>query len=770
MPQPSTSIITYLEKYAHMGYTVVPVFEKQYAEAGLNKVTKNDELQLKEWKWRYWDDSGKYGIGILTYPVNDLWVLDVDKKHGGLEKLKELHPNFKELYNTRTIQSGGGGLHFYFKKPKEYFILRDTESFEGFDIIGQNRNGTPHFIVAPPSLHCDTGFPYTEFHETSKETILPPDWLLNILIDKKIAVTEIPKDDPSEYAERRYTDETTAWGKKELERQCTMIRNAVTSTRNSTLNKAAFYIGQLIGGGEIEMNEGITAVEEAGKDAGLSIQEVKQTATKHAILDGMKKPKAAPKDKEKPMLFSGKYHDTDYGNGLRLRDFAGNDIRYIPEMNRWYVWDGKRWKEDNGNAIDHKIIDMVVEMQRQAANLPRTDDDKNERAAALKYSIKMENNKQIKETREGAQKVRELEIKPDALDSNNYLLNTLTGTVDLENNVLKYHEREDYITHLIEHEIDPEPPTVWLKFLDEIFKEDAELIHYMQKSVGYSLTGDVSEDVIWFLYGSGRNGKSTFLNVLRNIFGEYAETLRAESLMAEKRSGRASPDVVKLKGKRFVTSSEGEDNQKLAEGKIKNMTGGDPMTGSFLFQNEITFMPTHHVFFATNHKPRINGTEDGIWRRIKLIPFDYRVPKSKIDKHLEDKLMEEAPKILAWAIQGCAAWRKEGLDPEPKRVQQATNEYKSESDIVGLFIKDLMEEDETGKALYKETYARFRDWCIENGLSRPMSQQKFGSNLEEKGYIKDRTGGSSKFYVFGLVFKRTEPEEDPREYVVNLDD
>ena len=346
---------------------------------------------------------------------------------------------------------------------------------------------------------------------------------------------------------------------------------------------------------------------------------------------------------------------------------------------------------------------------------------------------------------------RETVVRASEFDTDPYLFNTAGNTINLRKNCdVCEPNRNDLCTKKSNFEYDKaaDCPT-WKHFLMQIMNQDTELIHYVQKAMGYALTGDVSEQCIFILWGSGANGKSTFLNTLQSLFGDYACSTGVETFM--KRTSDQSNDLARLCGKRLVTTSETEQGKALSESLVKQITGEDKLTARFLYGEYFSFYPTFKIFMATNHKPRIKGGDYGIWRRIKLIPFTVTIPKEQRDKHLSDKLAKENAGILNWLLEGYCNWKKEGLD-DPASVRSATEEYMEDMDTVGTFLKDCYTVDATGTFRVKnqDMYATYMKWCNANS-ERIGSQKYLALRLEEKGFKK--MCSHSVRYWLGLIIK-----------------
>jgi putative DNA primase/helicase len=437
---------------------------------------------------------------------------------------------------------------------------------------------------------------------------------------------------------------------------------------------------------------------------------------------------------------------TDSTNAMRLIKEHGRDIRYNAAWKKWVVWNGKYWEMDEGSVLVHeKGLDMVRNIYD---DLLKTADYR-ERIDIEKAAIMSESVRRRKAFVEAATWVSALRIKTDELDPNPWLLNVKNGTVDILSGEFREHRQEDMITKIANVEYDPKADCpMWKQFVREIMDYKAEIIKFLQTAAGWSLSGDISEQTMFILYGTGANSKSTFLNTIMYLLGDYATATPTETFM--KKSGdNYSNDVARLRGTRFVTTTEVEQGRRLSEPLIKKITGNDEMTARFLYGEFFNFKPTFKIYMATNHKPVIKGTDHGIWRRIKLIPFTQRIPEEKQDKHLELKLREEASGILNWLLEGMATWRQERLKT-PKAVLFATDEYRGEMDVIGNFIKEKCDQKKEMTITIKKLYKAYSDWCEENN-EHPVSERFFTLRLKEMGFEQSRNS-TERFWVgVGLV-------------------
>ena len=344
-----------------------------------------------------------------------------------------------------------------------------------------------------------------------------------------------------------------------------------------------------------------------------------------------------------------------------------------------------------------------------------------------------------------------LPVLPWEFDSHARYFNCHNGYLDLKTGDLKAHKadlffaKESYVDYT-----DKIDCPQWTAFLNQIFARDQDLIRYIQKAIGYSLTGATTEQCMFILHGSGRNGKSVFLDLINEIMGDYACNIQPQSIMVKNAFGgnQANSDIARLQGARFVTTTEPNEGMRFDEGLIKQLTGGDKITARFLYKDEFEFTPEFKIWIASNHKPIIRGRDDGIWRRMILIPFQVQIPIDKVDKYLKYKLRKELPGILNWAVQGCTLWQREGLKP-PKVITNATKDYRSEMDVVATFIEECLKVtgNPNNEIRAKELYGLYKAWAIENE-QYVMSSTKFGIEFGSK--FEKRRNSSGNYVYMGI--------------------
>lgn len=440
------------------------------------------------------------------------------------------------------------------------------------------------------------------------------------------------------------------------------------------------------------------------------------------------------------------YDMTDTGNAQRMRDKFQGNIKYSYVNKKWYYWTGKTWIVDYTGEVK-KLADSIVNDIKQEAFV---EEDEEKQQALLKWANRTASSKGKESMIKECQHLDGIPVLPDEMDAFTDYLNCQNGIINLRNGELLPHDSNFLMTRCSFAEYDntsTKKPELWLKFLDDVTDGNKELQEYLQKCVGYSLTGSIREQCAFFLYGIGNNGKSTFLDTVSDLLGNYSSNVQPETIMLKRGDGGgANSDIARLKSTRFVTSEEPTEGVRLNEGLVKQLTGGGKVTCRFLYGDEFEYEPEFKIWVGTNHKPVIRGTDVGIWRRIRLIPFEVNIPKEKIDKSLKYKLRKELPQILKWAVDGCLKWQKDGLTM-PKCVEKATGEYKAEMDLLATFCEACIEIDyENGERVAAaDLFTVYSNWANSNN-EYAMPSRKFFVEIAKKLPEKKR-GGQGMFYT-----------------------
>jgi len=675
--------------YHAMGYPVIAVTKsKRPYDEGWNTYFARKQTEVEV---RKQFSNGAYGLAIVLWPASPNAVLDFDGPHAR----EAWRQTGIELPATARMITGSGGEHLYFwmsegelpEKLKRKIRLakiecgcKDSDGRPkpcGVDLLIRG-----YAIVPPtPGYKEDPDYPL-------ESAVVIPTKVLTLIQEKPISKQQIT-------------------GGRER------VRQGERNTTACSLAGAMVARGMSMSAIRVALkadNEQRFAPPLADKE----IESILEQAEKWAL-----------RVKIKPENL------TDLGNARRLVTLQGQDLRYSSQLG-WLTWTGQRWEQDVSGVVERLAKATVRAIYREAAVC----DDKDLREKIASHAQRSESDARIKAMIALARTEEEVIVRQADLDTDRWLLNVDNGSVNLKTGELRAHRREDLVTKVVPIAFDPEAvcPT-WLCFLERVADGNQDLIRFVQKSVGYSLSGDTREQCFFILHGTGANGKSTFISVVSALLGDYAKQTRTETLMA-KRGDQIPNDIARLAGARIVSAIETEGGRRLAESLVKQMTGGDHMTARFLHREFFEFEPTFKLWLAVNHKPRIVGTDHAIWRRIRLIPFAVTILENERDPDLSEKLKEELPGILAWAVRGCLAWQTQGLNP-PKSITAATDQYRNESDVIASFLDECCKKGPDYEVRKAELYEHYMEWCQKSG-ERPLSKKEFGSRLMEKGFSDDR--------------------------------
>lgn len=445
---------------------------------------------------------------------------------------------------------------------------------------------------------------------------------------------------------------------------------------------------------------------------------------------------------------------TEIDLSKRFVDEHVNELRFALQFG-WLCWSGRHWSRDEMGNPKRLCQNTIKNLYSDLPNINVSD-----RSTVVKKIMGLERNQTVCATLSLAESNEQVRIASEELDRNLELFNHKTGTVDLNNFEFREHRRNDLITKIadVKYDLHAKCPR-WRGFLKQIFAGETEIIDFLQRALGYSLTGNTSEQCLFMLHGSGANGKSTLLRVVQEILGDYAIQVAAETFMTQS-PGKIRSDIARLRGSRLVVSVETQDGRRMAESLIKQLTGGDKMTARFLYKNEFEFVPQCKIWMAVNHKPRITGNDHAIWRRIHLIPFNVEIPSEKQDKKLVEKLLTERSGIFNWLIDGCKMWKSDGLHP-PEIVKAATENYQTESDILGHFFDDRCIIKPNAAVTSKKLYDSYKEWA-ESSKEFILSLTKFGSAIRDRGYTKTKIYREKKKRMIYQGIRLKEPQSRKR--------
>jgi putative DNA primase/helicase len=685
---------------------------------GLYKAT-TDQQQIRA-RWARWPNAL---IGIRTGAASGIFAIDPDVPKrpadpNGIAAWNELVQH-NCLPATRTHVTPTGGVHVLFRWHADHPVTNKSGALPaGIDVRGEGG-----YIIAPPSMLSD-GRQYAVASE-ALDIAEAPEWLYELLFPASGERERDWREGASGDAHRASSAEGLSESHKQyasaaLERECAAVAQARPGTRNEVLNRAAFSLGTLVGAGALDEATVRNALLAAASACGL-MHDDGEASVRATIDSGLSSGICNPRDPPKATHERGPFgrHSHSKRSHARLEADAGSDnaddsrpnlvitqdnvalifaerhgrrLRYCHDTGAWFEWTGTHWRKDGTDLA----FQFARELGREAS------------ADAL--------SKEMKEVRKvtfagGVERFargdRTFAVKSSAWDANPFLLGTPGGTVDLRRGTLCPADPAQGITRQTAvAPADRAECPLWLQFLEETSGGDAGLVRFLQQWCGYSLTGDVREHALLFVYGAGGNGKSVFLNTTSKLLGTYAATAAMDTFTASQ-SDKHPADMAMLHGHRMVSASETEEGRAWAESRIKQMTGGDPVTARFMRQDFFTYSPQFKLMIVGNHKPVLRNVDDAARRRFNLVPFT-RTPVSP-DRELEGKLAAEWPAILRWMIEGCLDWRSNGL-VRPQSVQDATAEYFSDQDLFGQWLDDECEV-EIGNEYKSETVATlFASW------------------------------------------------------------
>jgi putative DNA primase/helicase len=444
---------------------------------------------------------------------------------------------------------------------------------------------------------------------------------------------------------------------------------------------------------------------------------------------------------------------TDLGNAEYFAHRYGDTLRYDHRRGRWLIWNGQHWIPDNDGAV-HRFAKDTVRARLAAV---ATIDDDQIREAEARWALKAEHRDRLHAVLTLAKNEKPISISGDGWDADPYLLGVPNGVLDLQTGLLRSGRPEDLISMRTTVPYDPAATCpLWEATLAQIFESTA-MVNYIQRAIGYSMTGDCREETFWLGVGPAGGGKGTVTNTVAWVLGDYADDLPFATFELTQRNAIPN-DIAKLVGKRFVTSSETDAGRHLNVARIKALTGRDPVTARFMRENYFTFTPTAKFWLSSNKTPIVNDAS-GIWRRLHFVPFT-RSFVGREDKGLKDRLRDEGPGILRWLVQGCLAWQRDGLTP-PEDVLTATRDYKDRSDVLADFLAAACEIDPIATTAAKDLYAKYRDWAGEQGLSdrERLSSKAFGLELGDRPDVERGRDHRGRFYR-GIRIRQSQPSEE----------
>jgi len=713
---------------------------------GQTKIPAEPGWQKKPYRFKDiepWIGTGN-NYGVMG-GEGGLIVLDADKSR--ISEIADV-----DLPRTFAVRTPRCGHHYYFLCPdiKRKIVLKTEKDHFG-EIISHGAQ-----VVGCGSIHPDTKTPY-EIYRDEGIVEISQEQIFSVLAEYLISDRQMYEGIKPEDLDIMTVLNQTGVEVKKLGNQYTCAHPVHGSTGGANLvihpQKNVWKCFRCnTGGGTlllIAVIEGIVDCADA-KSGVLRGDLFKKTVKIAEEKYGFKVQKQSGIS-----VPSGLWNDE--WNAKRLLERHREWIRNCDNLGGWHVWNGKAWIVDEVHSITALARDTVKTFYDYLHGM-----DEDAQKAFIKHIRSSGNEAKLKAMANVARSWPNVSVRSDDFDSNPYLLNCQNGVIELKTGKLISHAPDLLLTKICNTHYDSSATCPeWDKFLNTIFQKNEKLIAFIQKAVGYGLTGDVSQQIFFILHGDGANGKSTFVETIYKILGGYAAITPTATLIA-KRGNEIPNDVARLKGARFIISSELERSKLLDEALVKRFTSEEPISARFLRQEFFEFKPTGKIFLSTNYKPTIRGTDDGIWRRIRLIPFDHKFEGAeRIENFAEKFLLPELPGILAWAVRGFLRMQKEGMKP-PDIVMSATDEYKSAEDGVGAFLEEFCELKDYMTVSVSDLYEAFKE-----NSDFYMKKKDFNDYLEKHGYKKERlTSGYQKgrFIWKGIGLCGNSEGEDARPY------
>ena len=661
-------------------FPLVPRHKKPMTENGLKDATQI-QARVKE----FWPKGTQNNIGIVC---EGLLVCDFDHGDIGKNSLAKMENEHGKLPRTWTIRTGGGteeepreqGLQYVYRVDKELNIRSGAGKY-GYECFDIRANGG--YIVGVPSV---TRLQYETIDDSP--VVDAPAWLIELAKTKKNAATGNPEPQP-------ISDINNG------NRHVNLI-SLIGKLRHEKFSE--------------EMIDKLAQAANADADVPLPREEVTKMREQYA----------------QQAMGTAHHNLTDMGNAERLIDKYGDKIRFNYERKLWLINNGKYWEWGNNG----EIMEIAHKVARSIYSEITIEDDEETEKAKAKWAASSESNQRLCAMVAVAESMAS--IKLDQLDRDEWLLNCDNGTINLKTGKLQPHNPADLITRVIDTDYEPDATSdEWVKFLNRIFDNKTELIAFIQRALGYSLTGNQGEQAIFFCNGSGWNGKSTLLGVIRKILGEYAAEVEPIAFMVDKNRGAGPNEVIaSLYKVNFVSSTEIEDGQRLSTSLLKRMTGGESLRCERKFEHGFNFKPQYKLWLCGNHEPEISDTTNSIWNRLKKIPFTVKISAEERVKDYDTKLVKEhGTAILAWLVKGCLEWQRVGLGESPE-VKEATQAYRDNQDPLHDFLRDNFKIEASASHGVALTYTTFSEWSTANGDKYFLGKRKFNDRMTEKGFVK----------------------------------
>lgn len=686
-----------------------PIYDKNLQPHGPKSAATDAEKIHKLWT--------KYpfaNVAIATGKASGIDVIDIDVKNGKsgadtiAEKAKELGQPVSK--NTVRQMTGGGGWQLFYKYTGK---IKGKARFA--ELLDSRSDG--NYVVVPPSRHV-SGKRYAWKEPLIGGTLAKmPEWMIEWIVGRNGGVGE-------QQGMNGHIDPSI------------VLSGVPEGARDETLFRYACSLRA----------RGV-AFEEAKTLVLLAARNCKPPFPDQEALrklgSAWKYNLGSPKKKRKSHVIEGlQFPLTDQGNAERIVAQHGDIMRWCEERKTWMVWGGKKWEADN--LIPYQ---KVIETARKIPDEAELLDSEEAKDAVIRHALRLESWSGADAALRFARSMSKIAI--DMFDADDDIINCRNGVLRLDTGELKASAKSFWCSKMapVSYDPDAEAPR-WDLFLEEIFGGDAEMIDWIQKAVGYTLTGHVVESCIFICYGTGANGKTVFTDTIKSMMGDYARSVPFDILTEKESSNNAAHALAGLNGIRYAPTSETDSSQYINEALVKRITTREYVSARFLYQDFFEYRPRYKIWFACNHKPRTKSQDHGLWRRIRLIPFNVTIPDERQDHRLQEKLLDELDGIFTWAVEGAKRWYLEGLGI-PEAVEAATREYRETFDILGDFLEERCIVSNHVQVGASELYSAYREWIDARG-ERPLSQTAFGVHLVERGFERRKVAGRKRYLGIGL--------------------
>ncbi|MER8646814.1 phage/plasmid primase, P4 family [Mesorhizobium sp. M1252] len=670
-------------------------------------------------------------LGFATGGKKGIFVLDVDGAEGH-KSLRRLEHDHGKLPRTLTVRTGRG-FHLYFHAVQAIGNSAGTKLGKGLDVRGKNG-----YVLTHWSRHI-SGTIYKSPDPKAK-VARTPTWLIRLLVTDELG--GLSSNVPSADAATSSSSSAIAWAQSALAAELEKMRTAVHGSRNATLNGCAYKLGQLVGGEALSEDEVARQLTNCARLVGLEDDEIKGT-----LASGLSAGRANPRFFQRDVAAGragvnplakelSRLGQTDSDLAVRFAQQSEGSVIFTPARG-FLAFDGRIWREDS----QLKRFILAEKVARAITDeLPYLTDPV-EKAARARFGQQALSKGSLDRMLELARS--HIVVADAKIDVQPWHLNVRNGTLDLRTGALHNHQASDLLTKMANIDFDEKARCPRFEsFLRHALRDDEDLITFVRKAVGLSLTGDVRNQIFFFLHGQGKTGKSTFVNLIRDLLGDYGLHTPTETLLARQYDSGIPADLARLAGSRMVTAIEANWDRNIDEARIKAMTGGEPIVARLLYKNHFHFQPEFKLWFVANDYPNVRGSAEAFWERVRVIPFTVQIPPEGRDLGLSEKLRDEASGILNWALRGCLEYQKSGIIA-PAGVTRANSSWQKDADHIRKFADDMLIREDGNILSASHLHRFYETWCRKHGETR-LSMAGLKKQLEAYEFLhrRDKVGSN----------------------------